>query len=138
MGRCRLDSCDRIGTSGRLLREHHNEPSGSIKCWKYLDSLRKCQLLKNDSSAFSWMSLCCLCTKDRKCRSNGRTQLSDQLHTSSKKLFYWFWLNFVFRIYIQHNQTSVCLFFCPLRNLLCMTGKLNFSKGEEEGASFHR
>jgi hypothetical protein len=53
MGGRRLDSCDRIGTSGRFLREHCNEPPGSLKCWKYLDSLSNCQLLKNDSSAFS-------------------------------------------------------------------------------------
>ena len=38
-----------------------NEPSGSIKCGEFLDSLRTGQLLKNDSDVWS-ESVCLMCT----------------------------------------------------------------------------
>jgi len=34
-----------------------NEPSCSIKCWKFLDLLRNCLLLKTDSAMWSWLKV---------------------------------------------------------------------------------
>jgi hypothetical protein len=36
--------------------EHGNEPSGSIKCWEFLDQLRHCYLLKKDAAVWiGWL-----------------------------------------------------------------------------------
>jgi hypothetical protein len=53
MGRCRLDSSGLGYVPMEGSCEHVNEPSGSIKCWEFLEWLRNWQHLKKSSAPWN-------------------------------------------------------------------------------------